>query len=285
VGVLVGHATTLDSFDHAQYDPVLWSLVHEMRISLVFPLLVLAVLVLGMRRSLVARVRSAGHRPGAEQGGGTPRPPSDYFETLYYAPCFVSGILLARHRHEAVAWFIRLGSGARALLLIAAILLFTYTSWMAPAWFSHAHRHHFDDILAVTLGGCAFMVWALGSQTVARFLRGRLPQFLKRISYSLYLLHAVVLLALAHALNGQVPTGVIIALMWILVLPLAALSQRWVELPARSGQAARNRAGHATSPWARGRAAGFLGAQNRAAISLSAQSAGLAQRRRPGSPQ
>jgi len=32
---------------NAQYDPVLWSLVHEMRISLVFPLLVLAVLVLG----------------------------------------------------------------------------------------------------------------------------------------------------------------------------------------------------------------------------------------------
>ena len=153
--------------------------------------------------------------------------PSDYFETLYYVPCFVAGILLARHRHEAVAWFIRLGSGARALLLIAAILLFTYPSWMAPAWFSHAHRHHFDDILAVTLGGCAFMVWALGSQTVARFLRGRRPQFLGRISYSLYLLHAVVLLALAHALNGQVPTGVIIALMWILVLPLAALSQRW----------------------------------------------------------
>ena len=147
-------------------------------------------------------------------------------------PCFVADILLARHRHEAVAWFIRLGLGARALLLIAAILLFTYPSWMAPAWFSHAHRHHFDDILAVTLGGCAFMVWALGSQTVARFLRGRLPQFLGRISYSLYLLHAVVLLALAHALNGQVPTGVIIALMWILVLPLAALSQRWVELPA-----------------------------------------------------
>jgi len=130
--------------------------------------------------------------------------PSDYFETLCYVPCFVAGILLARHRHEAVAWFIRLGSGARALLLIAAILLFTYPSWMAPAWFSHAHRHHFDDILAVTLGGCAFMVWALGSQTVARFLRGRLPQFLGRISYSLYLLHAVVLLALAHALNGQV---------------------------------------------------------------------------------
>lgn len=131
-----------------------------------------------------------------------------------------------------MAWFTHLRLSGRALLLTAGILLFTYPSWMDPGWFSHAHRHNLDDILAVTLGGCAFMIWALGSEPVARFLRGRVPQFLGRISYSLYLLDAVVLLALAHALHDVIPTGAIIALLWILVLPLAALSQRWVELPA-----------------------------------------------------
>ena len=116
------------------------------------------------------------------------------------------------------------------------------------------------------------------------FLRGRLPQFLGRISYSLYLLHAVVLLALAHALNGQVPTGVIIALMWILVLPLAALSQRWVELPAvwASGSQPGWTCDIAVCPRASRR---IPRAQRRAAISLPAQAAGPAQRRRPGSPQ
>jgi peptidoglycan/LPS O-acetylase OafA/YrhL len=232
VGVLIGHATLLGSFDNAQYDPVLWSLVHEMRISLVFPLLVLAVVFLGLRRSLPAALAVLVAGLALNKAGARLGHPSDYFRTLYYVPCFVAGVLLARHRHEVVAWFGRLTPAARALLLTAGALLYTYPSWMNPAWFSHAHRHNLDDIFAVTLGGCVFMVWALGSEPVARFLRRRIPQFLGRISYSLYLLHAVVLLALAHALYGTIPTGAIVALMWIVALPLAALSQRWLELPA-----------------------------------------------------
>jgi peptidoglycan/LPS O-acetylase OafA/YrhL len=232
VGVLIGHATLLGSFDNARYDPVLWSLVHEMRISLVFPLLVLAVALLGARRSLAAALALLVAGLALTKAGARLGHPSDYFGTLLYVVCFVAGILLARHRHEVVAWFVRLTSAARAGLLVAGVLLYTYPSWMDPAWLSQAHRHKIDDILAATLGGCVFMVWALACEPVARFLRGRVPQFLGRISYSLYLLHAVVLLALAHALHGTIPTGAIIVLMWIVTLPLAAASQRWVELPA-----------------------------------------------------
>ena len=55
---------------------------------------------------------------------------------------------------------------------------------------------------------------------------------LGRISYSLYLTHAVILLALLHLLDGRIPMSAIIALMWIVAVPVAALSYRWVELPA-----------------------------------------------------
>lgn len=231
-GVLIGHATLVGSFDNARYDPVLWSLVHEMRISLVFPLLVLAVVVLGATRSLAGALAVLIAGLALNKAGVRLGHPSDYFSTLYYVVCFVAGILLAQHRHAVVARFARLTSVARAALLIAGVLLYTYPSWMDPAWLPHAHRHHVDDILAVTLGGCVFLAWALGSEPLAHFLRGRLPQFLGRISYSLYLVHAIVLLALAHALQGTMPIGAIIALMWIVAVPLAALSQRWVELPA-----------------------------------------------------
>jgi peptidoglycan/LPS O-acetylase OafA/YrhL len=231
-GLLFSHATLLGSFDNAQYDPVLWSLVHEMRISLVFPLLVLAVILLGPRRSVVASLAVLAAGVALNKAGVRLGHPSDYFKTLYYVPSFVAGILLARHRHELLDGFARLTLAVRALLLSTGVLLYTYPSWMDPAWFSHAHKHSIDDILAVTLGGCVVMVFALGSEPVAHLLRTRLPQFLGRISYSLYLLHAVVLLSLLHLLHGTIATGVIVALMWIIVIPLAALSQRWVELPA-----------------------------------------------------
>lgn len=230
-GLLIGHATLVGSFDNAQFDPVLWSLVHEMRISLILPLLVMAVVWLGFARSVAAAigVLFAGlvlNKVGVRLGHQ-----SDYFVTLYYVPCFVAGILLARHRHTVVSWFARLTPGAKAALLLGGVLLYTYPSWMSPEWFSEAHVHHLD-VVAVTLGGCVFMIWALGSPRVSRYLRGRVPQFLGRISYSLYLLHAVVLLTLLHMLHGTLPTAGIVGVMWIVTLPLAALAHRWIELPA-----------------------------------------------------
>ena len=231
-GLLLGHATLLGSFDNAQFDPVLWSLVHEMRISLIFPLLVLAVVVLGPLRSVVGALAVLIIGLALNKVGIHLDHPSDYFRTLFYVPCFVAGILLARHHHEIVTRFQRLSAVRRAGFVGSGVLLFTYPSWMDPAWFGHAHRHNIDDIIAVTAGGCVFMIWALGSDGLAHFLRGRVPQFLGRISYSLYLLHAVVLLALLHLLDGAVPTLAIVGLMWLVALPLAAASQRWIELPA-----------------------------------------------------
>jgi peptidoglycan/LPS O-acetylase OafA/YrhL len=231
VGLLTGHATLVGSFDNAQYDPALWSLVYEMRISLIFPLLVFAIVALGLRRGIVAALALVVAGIGLNAAGDGLGHPSDYFKTLYYVPCFVAGILFARERRAVMAWFSGLGAGGRALLLVAGVALYTHRSWVDPTWLPGA-GHDVTDALAVTLGGCGLLVWALGSHRVAQFLRGRIPQFLGRISYSLYLTHAVILLALLHLLHDRIPMSAIIALMWLIAVPVAALSYRWVELPA-----------------------------------------------------
>jgi peptidoglycan/LPS O-acetylase OafA/YrhL len=57
------------------------------------------------------------------------------------------------------------------------------------------------------------------------------PQFLGRISYSLYLLHATVLFALTATVFGRMPQPSFIGLYVGTVLVLSTLFNRFVELP------------------------------------------------------
>jgi peptidoglycan/LPS O-acetylase OafA/YrhL len=77
-------------------------------------------------------------------------------------------------------------------------------------------------ILLVRDGGGAF----------ARWLRSRPLQWLGRVSYSLYLVHVPVAVALAHAFHGTLPAAAIAPLTVLLALPAAALFYRAVERPS-----------------------------------------------------
>jgi peptidoglycan/LPS O-acetylase OafA/YrhL len=63
-------------------------------------------------------------------------------------------------------------------------------------------------------------------------LTHRVPMWLGRISYSLYLVHAAVLLSFVHLFYGTVPIAGIWAMTIVTSLALATLSYRYVELPA-----------------------------------------------------
>ena len=227
LGLIADHAALLPSFANTHYDPVLWSLVHELRVSLVFPLLVVAVLVAGPARGLAAALAlMVGGVVLDDRAGHSP----DYFQTLFYVPAFVGGIVLARRRAPVLRRFAALAGPARGLLLAAGVALYTYPSWVGGTWFRGASSD-IAQLAAITAGGCVLIVCALGSVRAGAFLRRRIPQFLGRISYSLYLLHPVVLLALLHLAREGMPVAAIIALMWAICIPLAALCYRWVELP------------------------------------------------------
>jgi peptidoglycan/LPS O-acetylase OafA/YrhL len=104
VKLVMQHILLLGNYNWGQINAVIWSLVYEMRISLIFPLLFLMVERLGTGWSLVvaaflpvlARVLDivfAGHDKTTA--------------TLTYAAIFVCGIVLAKNREAIVAWYRR----------------------------------------------------------------------------------------------------------------------------------------------------------------------------------
>jgi len=234
VGVILQHLSLIGHYNNnAQYVPVIWSLTDEMRISLVFPLLLAGVAFLGWRWSVAVAVLlvAVGLELSYKVTGD--------LATLEYVACFIVGALLAT-RHEAIAARLaRTTAAQRRTLVVAAVLLYTWAAWVPPSLLPHPlaklATSQATIVLLETAAAALFIAIARYPGRARRLLLSAVPQYLGRISYSLYLLHTVVLLTVIHVVDPS-NVGLILALyplVLILSIGLADLSQRWVELPAQ----------------------------------------------------
>lgn len=224
---LLLHASLIGTFPGKELDPVVWSLTIEMRVSLVFPLLVLLAYKAGVRTTLALGAAFGVVGYGMQHVGVAP----DLGRTLVYVPVFLVGILLARHREAVRAVTRRIAHRiGMATILVVGLLLYTWPWWALPH-FSLLHAGPPDD-WATTAGAACFIAAALAAPRLQAALQRPVPLWLGRISYSLYLIHAVVLLSLLHAAAGRVPVPLIWGATIAISLGLSDLSYRFVERPS-----------------------------------------------------
>jgi len=88
----------------------------------------------------------------------------------------------------------------------------------------------FED-WSVVAGAAGLIVFAISSESAKKWLQKSVPQFLGRISYSLYLLHTTVLFVLTTTVFGKMPRPCFIALYVSIALILSALFNHLVEQP------------------------------------------------------
>lgn len=212
--VLFNYITMIGTFD-MNLNPVLWSLVQEMRISILFPFLMLF-------------LRRTSHRTGVLSVvllGVTSFSLAYFFRentfarTPHYTMFFIFGALLAKYPVQLKE---------KKTLGIVAALLFAYaTFWvneMAPL------PLQFATDMITGLATAIFMMLAFQASPFKRFLNSHPVQFLGRISYSLYLVHLPVMVALFYAFN--------LSLGWVAILTapasisIAAVLYYTVEKPA-----------------------------------------------------
>ena len=222
--VLRDHALMLGRDNTNFLDPVVWSLVHEMRISLIFPLLVYAVWSLGVIVPLVAvTVSYIVLKLGAGAMGfdGTTTIGS-LVETVGTIPLFVLGIGMARHLHSIRGILGRLGPWRVRMLMVLGLLLV----WVDVG----VQKPHFRDV-TIGLGAALIIAAALSNSPSAPF-RARPLLWLGKVSYSLYLVHLPLLLAVIYVFHGYAGIVVLAALFPIVALMAAALAFYLVERPA-----------------------------------------------------
>jgi peptidoglycan/LPS O-acetylase OafA/YrhL len=228
LALIIKHLVLVDSFDSAQYDPVLWSLVQEMRLSLIFPLLMLFSNRYNWKFSLGLGIAVGTF--GSMLYYGYLSYTNDLSFTLEGIGLFITGALLAKYRVSLVEAYCKLPGWSHYLLFGGGLLCYTFPWWMGYRGLLSSVPA-IDDIVAAI--GCAIMLMlALSSSRLSRLLLRQPLPFLGKISYSLYLYHAIVLFTMLNVLYGVLTLWLILPLAFVSTLIVASIGWYAIEAPA-----------------------------------------------------
>lgn len=206
-------------------DPPIWSLVVEMRISLLFPLLVATAQRFGTTRSILGAyalylpLRLAAKYMSIDYGGAW----FSAVETLGSAPLFLLGVGLALNVDRITRALEACRSRDLAFIACAGALLL----WFDP----HIEKPHLRDIL-VGPGSALLIGVCLDRRGLSRVLAIRPLKWIGEISYSLYLVHLPLLLVMIYGLRSVATTSTIILAFLALAVPAAAAFNLVIERPA-----------------------------------------------------
>jgi peptidoglycan/LPS O-acetylase OafA/YrhL len=228
LSLVAGHLLMLGTSYYVSLDNPMWSLVHELRISLVFPLIArlaerawrpLLFASLGLFTLLsITHLTDFAIGTVAHTALGRDLLHS-LVQTLRYTLFFVLGIGLGL-KGAAVGTWLRQRSRARLQLWVLAFALLAL-----PYLAGYIE-------LAYAVGATLLLALCMHSLRARQLLKMPVLAWLGRVSYSLYLVHLLVLLSLVHALHGVLPLPAILVLGVTLSLGAADLCNRLIELPA-----------------------------------------------------
>lgn len=207
---VIQHIAFIGDYDYNRYNTAFWSLVYEMRISLVFPLLFLVANKLRATYTLpiIVGCTALGVHAGDHK----------FLVTFEYVGVFLVGVLLAKNLGDLSDRYKKLNPVQRGLLIFASLSLYfggRHLASIGPLW-------HSGD-MPTAVGAAGLLIIGLNSLPARFALNSVMPAFLGRISYSLYLVHGTVLFAMAVLLRGVVSHFIF----FIVYLPTAILLS-WV---------------------------------------------------------
>lgn len=210
-------------------DPPTWTLIHEMRISLVFPLLALAVIrrplasfILSLLVTTALDIAQSHHVLSLNAWGAVP-------VTVQIVTYFVIGICIAKYRAALNARVATLGQGAGWSILLAAIVA------LFGSWILQIPPISFFSVGCV--GAAVVVTMAAFWPPLVGFLQTSPCQYLGKISYSLYLTHLPILLFSVY-LFPNTPRIPVVVCAVVAALAVCALVSHVVEWPlTRRGKA------------------------------------------------
>jgi len=231
---LIKHFTMISPYLNSyEIDPVIWSLIIEMKVSLIFPAILLlvqrtrrvrhALLALGLTIVLSALI----HGP-LDKG-------SQWLHVVTMLPVFCLGSYLAKYR-DALLHFLRKSALIRAALGSVGLILYG-SAWFLPFLNRGVSR------LGTAIGSSIIVMLFLASISLEKLGTSRPVVFLGNISYSFYLIHLPILLTLTsvlYPLTGSVLLSTVVSLAcslpaaWAVFVTVEIRGQNWGKGIARS---------------------------------------------------
>ncbi|GAC1421731.1 MAG: acyltransferase [Acidobacteriaceae bacterium] len=213
-----------------------WSLRYELQMSIVFPLLLLVLRAMRPALAVVVFIALFAIADNRLQAGVADH--WHYLDTLKYGSLFALGAVLGRTIHWLHGRWHSLSRVTRFAVFATGLSLYF---GVVDALFDRA-AIDLPDRLLVSLGACVVLVCCMCSRRLRTVLRHRVPAYLGRISYSMYLVHGTMLFALLNLLFWKVSAAVFAVIYLVATLAASHLFCIAVEEPSlRAGKALAGR--------------------------------------------
>jgi len=190
-GTVLQHVLFIGNYNYSAFNGAFWTLVFEMRISLIFPFLCILVIRIGWIGSLILALGFVLLSMALKPLGV----PLQTTYTLRIATIFIAGILLSKYlvtHRESLA---KMPPLVRHGIFLGSLVIYTFAHLIPSAL----------EEGVVIVGACGLISSALAEPGFSRILRLPLFQFLGQISYSIYLVHITILYLLVYLFYPRVP--------------------------------------------------------------------------------
>ena len=225
------------------FNTAFWSLRFELQLSILMPAIVwvmkranpLAVTVCSLLLAFLYPVRLLAWHSHYLVG-----------YTVQIGSLFVLGAALAVYRTTLRLWMRQLGVGGWAVLLFSLMLYVCYPLQMKAGYAGDLGPRY---MLMAGLGAAGIIVCALELEPFAKALMHGTVEYLGEVSYSLYLVHSMVIFTVFGLLYGRVNSAILNITIALFALGAAHLFYLGVEKPCiRLSKRLRSRT-HAGSPF------------------------------------
>lgn len=153
------------------------------------------------------------------------------FSTLYYFTFFLLGSLICKYRSTLLSFVNQLTNFQYFFLIFIAIYLYTFnfSMWWLPPHIMAILRLFSNQITSIA---AAILIVISLSDKAKPLLNNKILLFLGEISFSIYLVHAVVITVFAYLLQDYISIRPTVFFAFICCFPLSYLFYRIIEQPS-----------------------------------------------------
>ncbi|MET4654163.1 peptidoglycan/LPS O-acetylase OafA/YrhL [Exiguobacterium sp. PvP048] len=227
---------------------VTWSLIHEMRISIILPFIIIFINRKKLNKTILFSIFSFLififiwifcvclylYLPPSSFSFFI----NNIGYTFYYSIFFLFGVLLAKYKLCLSKVFEKMTIKFRVFVGLVTLLGIT-NEWIIPRIGSMKYSKEistslfFNFIVDFTIAFSVFLLFilVLSSKYIKVFLGNPFLLYLGRISFSLYLVHPIVLMAFVNMLRGTVKIELLILIVILNSIFFAHFLQKYLEIP------------------------------------------------------
>lgn len=233
---ILDHAILIKTF-MSNLNPVIWSLVHEMRISIIFPVIMLILVKMNWQKGIVFGAGFSVISIILFQTFKVGNDGVEFINTLHYISIFIVGALVAKYFSQITAKVKQFNKPQKLFLFGFGMMMYLYAkpSFVIAAFIYPEIAPFYRTVLDswfVAVGSIILIVFAISSNIFSRILSIGFIKYLGKISYSLYLSHIFVILTMFQLLYGHIPTILIVIISAATAILISGLMYRYVEMPS-----------------------------------------------------